>query len=61
MPKTPLTWAPAANPRESCLWDLDGDRAVGTGDLIILLGAWGDPYDVVDLDSLLGAWGPCPK
>ncbi len=44
----------------SCPWDLDGDGNVGTGDLILLLGSWGDPYGTADLIELLGAWGPCP-
>ncbi len=43
-----------------CTWDLDGDGIVGTGDLILLLGAWGDPYGTADLIELLGAWGECP-
>ncbi len=42
-----------------CAWDLDGDFWVGTTDLILLLGSWGDPYGTADLISLLGAWGPC--
>ncbi len=44
-----------------CPWDLDGDGNVGTGDLILLLGSWGDPYGTADLIELLGNWGPCPK
>ncbi len=43
-----------------CIWDLDGDNVVGTGDLILLLGSWGDPYGTADLIELLGNWGPCP-
>ena len=43
-----------------CSWDLDSDNIVGTGDLILLLGSWGDPYGTADLIELLGAWGPCP-
>ena len=43
-----------------CPWDLDGDNSVGTGDLILLLGSWGDPYGTADLIELLGNWGPCP-
>ena len=46
---------------EKCLWDLDDDGNVGTGDLILLLGSWGDPYGTGDLIELLGNWGPCPK
>ncbi len=45
----------------SCLWDLNDNSAVGTGDLIVLLGAWGDPYGTPDLIELLGNWGLCPK
>ena len=45
---------------ESCPWDLDGDSNVGTGDLILLLGSWGDPYGAADLIELLGNWGLCP-
>ena len=44
----------------TCLWDLDGDGVVGTGDLILLLGSWGDPYGAADLVELLGNWGACP-
>ncbi len=45
----------------TCQWDLEGDDVVGTGDLIVLLGSWGDPYGTADLIELLGNWGPCPK
>ena len=45
----------------ACIWDLDDDNVVGTGDLIVLLGSWGDPYGTADLIELLGNWGPCPK
>ncbi len=44
-----------------CVWDLDDSGAVGTSDLIALLGAWGDPYDTADLIELLGNWGPCGR
>ncbi len=44
-----------------CPWDLDVDGNVGTGDLILLLGSWDDPYGTPDLIELLGNWGPCPK
>ena len=58
------------------LGDIDGDGVVGTSDLLLLLGAWGDcppkgdcPADLdddgavgtTDLLILLGNWGPCPK
>ncbi len=46
---------------DACPGDLDGDGNVGTGDLILLLGSWGDPYGTADLIELLGNWGPCPK
>ncbi|MCZ6654471.1 MAG: hypothetical protein O7D91_15760 [Planctomycetota bacterium] len=54
-----------------CPADLDGDGEVGSGDLAILLGAWGpNPGHPADLDCdtvvgpgdlaiLLGNWGPC--
>ena len=45
----------------SCVWDLNGDNLVGTTDLLLLLDAWGDPYDTADLIELLANWGPCPK
>ncbi len=44
----------------SCVWDLNNNGAVGTGDLIVLLGSWGDPYGTADLIELLGNWGLCP-
>jgi len=54
-----------------CAADLDGDGAVGSSDLSILLGNWGasgGPADhtgdgadgSADLAELLGAWGACP-
>ena len=46
-------------PGGDCPWDLDNDGNVGTGDLILLLGSWGDPYGTADLIELLGNWGPC--
>ena len=54
-----------------CPADLDGDGAVGPGDLAALLGTWGPcedcPADIdgdgnvgpPDLAELLGAWGAC--
>ena len=42
-----------------CPWDLDDSGGIGTGDLILLLGSWGDPYGTPDLIELLGNWGPC--
>ena len=44
-----------------CPWDLDDSGDVGTSDLILLLGSWGNPYDTADLIELLGNWGPCPQ
>lgn len=56
-----------------CPGDLDGDGTVGSGDLSILLGAWGNSgkglsgdldgdgaVGPADLAMLLAAWGPCP-
>ncbi len=43
-----------------CTWDLDDSGDVGTNDLILLLGSWGDPYGTAELIELLGAWGDCP-
>ncbi len=55
----------------ACLADIDGDRAVGTSDLLSLLGAWGKcaacaedldkdgSVGSADLIILLGSWGPC--
>ncbi len=40
--------------------DLNNNGAVGTGDLIVLLGSWRDPYGTADLIELLGNWGLCP-
>lgn len=47
-------------PIEPCPWDLDADGVVSTGDLIVLLGSWGNPYGTADLIDLLGNWGACP-
>ena len=58
-------------PSECCPWDLDGDGAVGTADLLDLLGQWGtNPGGPPDLDgdgnvstadllTLLANWGAC--
>jgi len=54
----------------SCAADLDGNGAVGSGDLAILLAAWSTSGGASDLDGsgtvgsgdlavLLAAWGPC--
>ena len=59
-----ITWwenLPVDCEGNDCPWDLDDDEVVGTGDLILLLGAWGDPYGTPDLIELLGNWGACPK
>lgn len=40
-------------------YDFDDDGAVGVGDLLNLLGNWGNPWDVSDLLELLAVWGPC--
>ncbi len=44
---------------KGCAWDFDSDGDVDANDLIILLGAWGSPYDAVDLNRMLAHWGPC--
>ena len=60
----PVT-GPGAPP---CPADLDGDGAVGSGDLAILLGSWNGPGGDLtgdnvtgseDLALLLGSWGGC--
>jgi len=54
-----------------CPADLDGDSAVGSGDLGVLLASWGQAGGPADLDgsgtvgsgdlgALLAAWGVCP-
>lgn len=43
----------------SCPWDINCDGTVAIGDLLDLLGGWGDPYDINDLLDLLGGWGDC--
>ena len=57
----------------NCPGDFNDNGMVGSGDLIFLLGAWGEnpghPADLdgdgnvgaADLIELLGNWGPCPK
>ncbi|TVQ34270.1 MAG: hypothetical protein EA376_00335 [Phycisphaeraceae bacterium] len=62
-----------AREKASCPADLDGDGSVGSSDLSILLGCWGqasglcavadltgdDLVGSADLSELLGSWGPC--
>ena len=53
----------------ACPWDLDGNAAVGTNDLLILFSQWGTPgtadfdesgfVDTADLLILFANWGPC--
>ena len=61
--------APFVEGGNDCPEDLDGDGSVGSGDLAILLAAWGST-GAADLDGsgtvgsgdlavLLAAWGPC--
>jgi hypothetical protein len=45
---------------EPCEWDLDCDEAIGVTDLVTLILAWGNPYNVEDLVNMILAWGPCP-
>ncbi len=53
----------------TCPADIDGDGAVGIGDFLLVLGAWGGPgddtngdgtTDVLDFLAVLGSWGACP-
>lgn len=55
----------------ACPEDIDDSGAVDFGDILAILGAWGNPGGPEDLDgsgtvdfgdllSVLGAWGPCP-
>jgi hypothetical protein len=58
------------HPSDNCPSDLDGDGAVGGGDLAILLASWGthiagdlthdDVIDGSDLAIMLSGWGACP-
>jgi len=64
-------WHPVESITPPCFADLDGSGAVDSGDLLQVLGAWGEcvgcPQDLngdgvvdsQDLLSLLGVWGPC--
>jgi len=64
-----FTWV-GLPPVPPCPADLDGNGFVDTGDLGILLAAWGQPLGPDldgdgfvgpgDLGILLAAWGPCP-
>lgn len=56
---------------DPCPVDLNGDGSVGSADLAVLLGSWGNALSQADLDGsgevgasdlaiLLGSWGPCP-
>lgn len=67
-----IGWDIAITPAPGCAGDLDGTGAVGSGDLGVLLAAWGSAGTGADLDGsgtvgsgdlgiLLAAWGPCPK
>jgi hypothetical protein len=65
-----IAWIEATLLAPPCPADLDGDGAVGPGDLATLLGAWGSAGTSADLDgdgavgpgdlaTLLGLWGNC--
>ncbi|MCH2149405.1 MAG: hypothetical protein MK095_08225 [Phycisphaerales bacterium] len=45
---------------EPCLGDMNEDGQVGVDDLLLVIGAWGNPYTVDDLLIVIGAWGYCP-
>jgi probable HAF family extracellular repeat protein len=62
-------------PTGGCAGDLIGDGAIGAGDLLAMLAAWGEcpsdracpadidgngTVDAIDLLMLLGSWGLCP-
>ncbi len=40
-----------------CAWDLDGDGTTGVDDLLILIGGFGEVFDVDDLLALLAEYG----
>jgi len=67
-----IGWDIDITPAPGCAGDLDGDNSVGSGDLGVLLAAWGTADPGADLDAsgtvgsgdlgvLLAAWGPCPE
>ncbi len=56
---------------EDCIADLNGDGAVGSADLAVVLGSWGQAGVAADLNGdgavgsadlalILGSWGACP-
>ena len=40
--------------------DITGDGHVGVDDLLMVIAAWGAPYDVNDVLTVIELWGPCP-
>ncbi len=42
-----------------CLGDVTGDGAVNVTDLLEVISAWGDPYDVGDLLDVIAGWASC--
>ncbi|TVQ32268.1 MAG: hypothetical protein EA376_06365 [Phycisphaeraceae bacterium] len=59
-----------ADCRQACPPDLIGDGTVGSADLAVLLGSWGESGSIADINGdntvgsadlaiLLGSWGPC--
>jgi len=43
-----------------CDGDITGDGHVGVDDLLMVIAAWGAPYDVNDVLTVIKNWGPCP-
>lgn len=44
----------------ACDGDITGDGHVDVGDLLAVIAGWGDPYNVIDLLTVIDKWGPCP-
>ena len=42
-----------------CDGDVNGDGGVGVDDLLVVIGGWGNPYDVDDLLLVIQSWGGC--
>lgn len=69
--QTPFDYSMAILGSRACVGDVDGDGAVGFGDILAVLGAWGPcgdcPEDVdgdgvvgfSEILTILGAWGDC--
>ena len=51
--------SPSARSSETVPATIDGNDTVNVNDLLLLIGAWGNPYDVDDLLEVIGNWGDC--